>query len=92
VGVQTGGAVGGARLPSVHAGTSIEASQMNETMLGGAELGAAMTEEEMAGVVGGDGAFAHMIGFAIGYVPGFAALVLSNAVSNTDLQPYMYGA
>jgi hypothetical protein len=87
VGVQTGRAVGGNRPPSVRAGTPIEAIQMNQSALGGAELGAVMTEEEMGEILGGS-----KIGYWIGYGVGFLAGIIVNAATNPDMQPYCFGA
>jgi hypothetical protein len=58
-------------LVSVRPASQIEGPHMNDTVLGGDDLGTALTEEEMGQVVGGfDLAYAlgYCIGFAVGLI------------------------
>lgn len=61
---------------------------MNEHAFGATDTGAALTEQEMAGVTGGDGAILYGIGYAIGL---FAAMIVQTA-TNPEMQQYCFGA
>ena len=60
---------------------------MDQHIEGVAEFGAALTDEEMDGVVGGS-----RIGYWIGFGVGFVAGIIVNGATNPDLQPYCFGA
>lgn len=69
---------------------------MNDTRTG-AEVAlfgdfGALTLDELAATVGGDGYFAHAVGYAIGFVAYWVCAIIVTAATRVDLQPYMYGA
>ena len=61
---------------------------MNDHAFGGADLGTALTEQEMVEVTGGDGYIARKIGFVIGL---FCAMVAATA-TDPEMQKYCFGA
>jgi hypothetical protein len=60
---------------------------MNQTTLDGAELGAVMTDEEMAELVGGS-----KIGYWLAFSVGFMAGIVVNTATNPDMLSYCFGA
>ena len=65
---------------------------MDQHIQGVAGFGAALTDEEMDGVVGGDGEFARMVGYAVGFLAGWPARIIVLGATNPDLQAYEFGA
>jgi lactobin A/cerein 7B family class IIb bacteriocin len=61
---------------------------MNEHAFRAADIGVALTDQEMGNVEGGDGTIAHAIGYCIGF---FAAMVVQTAIC-PEMQQYCFGA
>jgi hypothetical protein len=67
--------------------------RMNQNIIGVPEFsGVALTEQELAEMVGGDGTLARWIGYASGYAAGFAWRMIVLGATEPSLQGYCFGA
>jgi hypothetical protein len=66
---------------------------MNQNIIGASEFsGEALTEQELAEMMGGDGTLARWIGYGVGYAAGAAWRMIVLGATEPSLQGYCFGA